>query len=138
MRSVNPYLNFNGNTERAFKFYQSIFGGELDISRYKDLDDNMGATGDALNLVANAALPIGANTTLFGSDILESIGQTLNIGNEFYINLQTESLEESEQLFQKLAEDGEVQMPLSRTGWAEQFGMVKDKFGIRWMVYHTG
>ncbi|WP_020401836.1 VOC family protein [Gracilimonas tropica] len=138
MRSVNPYLNFNGNTEKAFKFYQSIFGGELDISRYKDLDDNMGATGDALNLVANAALPIGANTTLFGSDILESIGQTLNAGNDFYINLQTESLEETEQLFQKLAEDGEVQMPLGHTGWAEQFGMVRDKFGIRWMVYYTG
>lgn len=138
MKSVNPYLNFHGETEEAFTFYQAVFGGELEISRYKDLDDDMGATGDALMLVANAALPIGANTTLFGSDILESLGQSLTIGNDFYINLETESEEETIRLFKKLSEDGEIEMPLENTGWAEKFGMVKDQFGTRWMVYYTG
>lgn len=138
MKSVNPYLNFHGETEEAFTFYQAVFGGELEISRYKDLDDDMGATGDALMLVANAALPIGANTTLFGSDILESLGQSLTIGNDFYINLETESEEETIRLFKKLSKDGEIEMPLENTGWAEKFGMVKDQFGTQWMVYYTG
>ncbi|MEX0723571.1 MAG: VOC family protein [Gracilimonas sp.] len=138
MKSVNPYLNFNGETEKAFTFYQSVFGGELDISRYKDLEDDMGATSEALNLVANASLPIGANTTLFGSDILESLGQSLNSGKDFHINLETESEEETVHLFEKLSKNGEILMPLQHTGWAKQFGMIKDQFGTQWMVYYTG
>ncbi|MEX2457213.1 MAG: VOC family protein [Balneolaceae bacterium] len=138
MKSVNPYLNFNGQTEAAFNFYQSVFGGELEISRYGDLDDNMGATGESLNLVANASLSLTGDIKLFGSDILESLGQTLTRGNDFHINLETESEEETKQLFGKLTEHGEIQMPLEHTGWAEKFGMVKDQFGIQWMIYYTG
>lgn len=138
MKSVNPYLNFNRQTEEAFKFYQSVFGGELEIHRYKDMEDNMGASGDDLNLVANASLPLTENIKLFGSDILEFMGQKLEAGNNFYINLETESEEETERLFEKLSENGEIEMPLEHTGWAEKFGMVKDQFGIQWMVYYTG
>lgn len=138
MKSVNPYLNFNRQTEEAFTFYQSVFGGELEISRYGDLDDDMGATGDDLNLVANASLPLTADINLFGSDSLEFMGQKLEAGNNFYINLETESEEETEQLFEKLSENGEIEMPLEHTGWAEKFGMVKDQFGTRWMIYYTG
>lgn len=138
MKSVNPYLNFNRQTEEAFKFYQSVFGGELEIHRYKDMEDNMGASGDDLNLVANASLPLTENIKLFGSDILEFMGQKLEAGNNFYINLETESEEETERLFEKLSENGEIEMTLEHTGWAEKFGMVKDQFGIQWMVYYTG
>lgn len=138
MKSVNPYLNFNRQTEEAFKFYQSVFGGELEISRYGDLDDDMGATGDYLNLVANASLPLTEDIKLFGSDSLEFMGQTLEAGNNFYINLETESEEETERLFVKLSENGKIEMPLENTGWAEKFGMVKDQFGTQWMVYYTG
>lgn len=138
MKSVNPYLNFNGQTEEAFTFYQSIFGGKLDISRYGDLDDNMGTSGDDLKLVANAFLPLTEKIKLFGSDILESFGQKLEIGNNFHINLETESDEETERLFEQLSKDGEIQMPLENTGWAKKFGMIKDQFGIQWMVYYTG
>lgn len=138
MKSVNPYLNFNRQTEEAFKFYQSVFGGELEISRYKDMDDNMGLTGDALDLVANATLPLTANIKLFGSDVLDSMGQKVKSGNNFYINLETESEEETEQLFEQLSKKGEIEMPLEHTGWADKFGMFKDQFGTRWMVYYTG
>lgn len=138
MKSVNPYLNFNGNTEEAFEFYQSVFGGELQIDRYKDLDDKKGATGEDLNKVANVMLPIGANTVLFGSDILKSMGQSVTAGNNFYINLETESEKETQRLFNKLSDGGEVEMPLEHTGWAKKFGMIEDRFGIHWMVYYTG
>ncbi|MEX0771855.1 MAG: VOC family protein [Balneolales bacterium] len=137
MKSVNPYLTFSGNTEEAFEFYQTVFGGELQIERYKDLDDNMGATGEDLNKIANVALPIGGGTTLMGNDVLESMGHSLTAGNNFYINLETESEEETERLFNDLSAGGEIEMPLQDTGWAKKFGMFADKFGIRWMVYFT-
>lgn len=98
----------------------------------------MGLTGDALDLVANATLPLTANIKLFGSDVLDSMGQKVKSGNNFYINLETESEEETEQLFEQLSKNGEIEMPLEHTGWADKFGMVKDQFGIKWMVYYTG
>lgn len=92
MKAVNPYLNFNGQAEEAFKFYQTVFGGELEITRYKDMRDDMGATGNDLNLVANASLSLTGNIKLFGSDILDSFGQDYKKNNDFYINLETERL----------------------------------------------
>ena len=138
MKAVNPYLNFNGNTEDAFNFYQSVFGGELDISRFKDLDDDMGATGDDLNKIAHVRLPIGGGAALLGSDVLESMSASSKQGNSFYINIETESEEEAEQLYNALSDDGNVQMPLQDTGWAEKFGMLADRFGIQWMIIFSG
>lgn len=138
MKSVNPYLNFKGNAEEAFNFYQSVFGGELDIIRFKDMDDNMGVTGDDLNKIANATLPIGAETLLLGSDAVGSWGESFQRGNDFYINLEPENAEEAKQLFEKLSEGGQIEMPLQKTEWAEYFGMCSDPFGIRWMVNYEG
>lgn len=138
MKSVNPYLNFKGNAEEAFNFYQSVFGGELSIVRFKDLEDNMGATGDELNKIANVTLPIGAETLLLGSDALGTWGESFQRGNDFYINLEPENPEEAKQLFEKLSEGGQIEMPLQKTEWAEYFGMCSDPFGIRWMVNFEG
>lgn len=135
MKSVNPYLNFDGQAEVAFNFYQSVFGGELEISRFKDLDDNMGVSGDEIHLVANASLPMTETIKLFGSDVLPSMGQKLEPGNNFYINLETESKDETEKLFRSLSDGGSIIMPLQKTEWAELFGMIKDRFGIKWMIY---
>lgn len=138
MKSVNPYLNFNGNTEEAFEFYQSVFGGELQIIRYKDLDNNMGLTGDDLNQIGNATLPLVGDTLLYGGDVPEAFGQPVEAGNKFQINLDTESVEEAERLFNALSEGGEVKMALEETEWAERFGMCADQFGVQWMVMYTG
>lgn len=138
MKAVNPYLNFDGNTEEAFKFYQSVFGGELQITRFKDMADTMGANGEDLNKIANIALPLNGDTMLMGTDLLESMGQKLTMGNNFSITLETDSAEEAEELFNKLSDGGEVQMPLMQTEWAEKYGDCIDKFGIHWMVNYTG
>lgn len=138
MKSVNPYLSFNGNTEEVFEFYQSAFGGELQIDRYKDLEDNMGASGEDLNKIANVALQIGGGTTLYGSDMLESSGQSVTAGNNVAIHLETESEDESETIFDKLSAGGTITMPLMSTEWATKFGVFTDKYGIQWMVYYTG
>lgn len=138
MKSVNPYLNFDGNTEEAFEFYQSVFGGELQITRYKDLADDMGASDEDLNKVAHVALPLGDNAVLMGTDVLESMGQKVTAGNNFAITLETDSDEEAKELFNQLSEDGEIQMPLMETEWAEKYGDFIDQFGIHWMVNYTG
>lgn len=138
MKQVNPYLNFNGNTEEVFKFYQSVFGGELQIVRFKDLGDDMGATGDDLNKIAHVALPLGENTFLMGDDGPAVSGQPFTEGNNFSINLETESAKEVEVLFNALSEDGDKIMPLQQTEWAEKFGICTDRFGVRWLLGYTG
>lgn len=134
---IHPYLNFDGNTEEAFNFYKSVFGGEFQLVRFKDLGDNMGASGEDLNMIANIALPLSGNTTLMGNDVLESMGPSLTVGNNFYILLEVESTEEGERLFNALSAGGEVKLPLQKTEWAEQYGMCTDKFGVQWMFNYS-
>lgn len=138
MKSVNPYINFNGNAEEAFKFYQSVFGGELQMVRYKDLENNMGLTGDDLNKIGNVVLPLVGETLLYGGDVPEPFGQPVEGGNKFQINIETESVEEAERLFNDLSEGGEIKMSLQETEWAEKFGLCSDKFDVQWMVMYTG
>lgn len=139
MKAVNPYLNFPGNTEEAFRFYQTVFGGELQLVRFGDFPDNgMGVPDRDLDKIANVALPLGNDTTLMGTDALESLGHELNAGNNFSITLETDTAEEAERLFTGLAEGGKVTMPLAETQWAEKYGMCTDRFGIQWMFNYTG
>lgn len=140
MIAVNPYLNFAGNTEEAFAFYRAVFGGEfLGVMRFKDFPDNpMGIPEKDLNKIANIALPLGQGAVLMGTDVIESLGQSLKVGNNFYIHLEVESAEEADRLFNALLEGGRVEMPLQQTEWAELYGIGSDKFGVQWMMSHTG
>lgn len=73
MKSVDPYLNFNGNTEEVFTFYRSVFGGELQLARFSDMDTgDMELTEEQKNGVAHVALPLG-DSTLMGSDVPEAM-----------------------------------------------------------------
>ncbi|MPY88904.1 MAG: VOC family protein [Luteitalea sp.] len=140
MKTANPYLNFNGNTEEAFTFYKSVFGGEfLAVLRFKDFPDNsMGVPDSDLDKIAHIALPLGKDTTLMGTDVLKSMPMTLTVGNNFYITLEPESEEEAETLFNALSAGGRIEMPLRKTEWAEKYGSCTDKFGVQWMVNYTG
>jgi PhnB protein len=139
MKAVNPYLNFAGNTEEAFRFYQSVFGGELRIARFKDFPGNpMGVSDKDLDKIANVALPLLNDSMLMGTDMLECFGQKLTEGNNFSIALEADSAEEAEKLLNALADGGKVEMPLAKTEWAEKYGMCSDKFGVQWMVNYTG
>lgn len=139
MKATSPYLNFPGNTEEAFTFYQSIFGGEfLGVVRYSSFPDNsMGVAEDQLNKIAHIALPLSEGSILMGTDVFES-RQPLVKGNNFYIHLEAESVEEAQSLFEGLSAGGEVEMPPQKTEWAESFGCCKDKYGVQWMVIFTG
>ena len=135
MPSLNPYLNFNGNTEEAFNFYKSIFGGEFAaLQRFKDTPeaDKM-PPGDRDKLM-HVALPVGKGNIIMGTDALESMGQKLVAGNNFSISIDTESKEEADRLFNGLSAGGKVELEMQKTFWGSYFGMFADRFGIQWMV----
>lgn len=140
MKAANPYLNFNGNTEEAFNFYKTVFGGEfLGLLRFRDFGETgMQVPEGDWDKIAHVALPLGNTNILMGTDVLESQGQTLTIGNNVYFNLEADSDEEADRLFNALADGGRVEMPLQKTEWAEKYGICADPFGVQWMVNYTG
>lgn len=138
MKSVNPYINFNRNTEEAFTFYREVFGGEFwGVIRFKDFGIPDLPPED-LELIAHIALPLKEDALLLGSDVLESLGHTFKAGNNSYINIEAESAAEAEQLYAALSAGGAAHMPLQLTEWAEKFGICVDKFGVQWMINFPG
>jgi PhnB protein len=137
MKQVNPYLNFRGQTEEAFGFYRSVFGGNPPaIVRYRDM--GMGDDPAVADLVAHVSLPIGAGALLMGSDVFGASADAFHVGNNVQIYLAAEDAAEARRLFDALAAGGTVTMPLERTSWAELFGACFDRFGVGWMVDYTG
>lgn len=139
MKAVNPYLNFPGNTEEAFNFYKSVFGGEfLGVTRFKDFQGMGDMSESDRNKIGHIALPLGNDNILMGTDALASMGQSLTVGNNVSIALEAESAEEAERLFNGLSAGGDVEMPLQKTEWAEKYGSLTDQFGIHWQLNLTG
>lgn len=138
--TINPYLNFNGNTEEAFNFYKSVFGGDfLRVMRYGDVPptqacEAMNLTENERNKIMHIALQIGNGDLLMATDALESMNQNLIVGNNFSISVSTNSREEAEKIFKGLSAGGKIELPLADAFWGAYFGMLADKFGVRWMV----
>lgn len=139
MASVSVYLNFPGHTESAFEFYKSVFGGDFDggIHRFSDIppSDDMPPVAEAdKNYVMHVSLPIMGNSfVLMGSDAPESMGFTVTPGNNIYINLITDSREETDRLFAALSEGGSVEQPMQDMFWGAYYGSCTDQYGIKWM-----
>lgn len=140
MKAVNPYLNFPGNTEEAFNFYKSVFGGEfLALNRFREFGGNpMGLSERDLDKIAHVALSLGAGSLLMGTDVTESSPGALVIGNNVYITLEPDTIGEAQGLFDALSAGGRIEMPMQKTEWAEAYGICADKFGVQWMVNYTG
>jgi len=135
MLQINPYLNFNGNTEEAFNFYKSVFGGEFRmLMRFKDTPDAGKIPADAKNQIMHIALPLGKDNVLMATDAPESMGFGLKFGNNVHISIHTESREEADKLFKGLSAGGKVQMPMADMFWGDYYGAFTDKFGVQWMI----
>jgi PhnB protein len=139
MAKLNPYLNFAGNTEEAFNFYKSVFGGEFTtIVRFKDMPmEGVSIPKEDEDKIMHIGLPIGDDNVLMASDILESFGQKLAPGNNVYISIHPESKDEADRIFNALSEGGTIEMPIADQQWGDYFGCFKDKFGVQWMVNFT-
>lgn len=138
MASVSTYLNFSNQTEEAFKFYRSVFGGDFEgeISRFKDIppsEDMPPIRDEDKNLVMHVTLPILGGHKLMGTDAPESMNFKVHRGNNVYINLEPDTRKETKRIFDALSEGGQVEQELQEMFWGDYYGSCKDKFGVQWM-----
>ncbi|HTH72308.1 MAG TPA: VOC family protein [Candidatus Pristimantibacillus sp.] len=126
---LTPYLTFNGNCEEAMKFYQSVLGGDLDISRFKDFgyDKDPGYA----EKVMHSTLKSGT-VSFMASDGMPD--RKVVFGDSVNISLAGDDEAMLTKCFDGLSAGGEVTMPLEKQVWGDKFGMFTDKFGMHWMV----
>ena len=137
MAAVSIYLNFLGKTEEAFNFYKSVFNSDFSgpLMRMKDIPAQPGMpplSEEDGNKVMHVTMPILGGTKLMATDMLESLGHKLIEGNNVTINLEPDSREETDRLFNALSDGGSEIAPMRDEFWG-YWGCCKDKFGIRWM-----
>lgn len=136
MSTINPWINFNGNAEEAFTFYKSVFGGEFKkIIRFRDLaSDNFPIPENELNKVMKIALPIGKHNLLIANDVPSFIGRVSENENRSKIFVSAESREEADKIFNGLSANGAIEGPIDDSPWGTCAGMLRDKYGIEWIV----
>jgi PhnB protein len=136
MATISPYIHFNGNAEEAFTFYKSVFGGKFAIvARFKDFPiPERPLSPNEADKIMHIALPIGNGSVLMGSDTPEFMGKHNENENRSKISINAESKEEADKLFSGLSEGAKIEMPIGDSPWGSYFGMLRDKYGIEWMV----
>ena len=139
MTKLNIYLNFAGNTEEAFSFYKSVFGGEFSaVVRFKDMPmEGVKIPKEDENKIMHISLPISKENVLMASDALTSLGQKITQGNNTYISIHPESKEEEDRIFKALSAGGKMEMPIANQPWGDYYGSFRDKFGMQWMVNYS-
>ena len=136
MSRVTTYLNFQGTTEEAFRFYGNVFGTKIvdPIVRIGDMPAQPGmpeVPEAERTMVAHIELPILAGHVLMGTDMLESMGK-LQVGNNITINLDADTRAEADRLYAALSEGGTDSTGMQDVPWG-YWGCTLDRYGIRWM-----
>jgi PhnB protein len=136
MRTINPWINFNGNAEEAFTFYKSVFGGEfVKIIRFKELSSAEFPVADNdANKIMHIALPIGKHNVLIANDVPEFMGRVNENENRSKISVSAESREEADKIFNGLSAGGDIEGQIGDSPWGSYAGMFRDKYGIEWIV----
>ena len=132
--TLNPYISFKDNTREAMEFYQSVFGGKLNVSTFKDFHASQDPSED--NLIMHAQLEADNGITLMASDTPNRM--EYRPGTNMSISLSGDNEAELTVYFKKLSEGGTVTMPLEKAIWGDSFGMFVDKFGVPWLVNIAG
>lgn len=128
---LNAHLNFNGDCAEAYKFYERHLGARTLFSLTYGASPMAGEfPADYADKIMHATLEVGG-TVVLGSDSPPGYYQQ---PNGFCVSLSFDDPAEAERVFNALAENGKVNMPLQQTFWALRFGMLIDQFGIPWMV----
>jgi PhnB protein len=128
---LNPYLNFNGTCEEAFKFYERCFHGEITaLVTFEGAGDVNQLPPGWSKKIMHAHM-IAGGQILMGSDAPPG---RYDKPQGLSVLLTVEEPAEAERVFNALAESGNVRMPIQKTSWSVKFGMVTDRFGVPWMV----
>lgn len=128
---LTPYLTFAGNCREAFNFYEQCLGGSIAVMMtHGEVPPEMGSPAGWEHMIMHAKLDVGA-ATIMGSD---RPPDSIESAQGMAVSLNIADPAEADRIFEQLATDGTVQMPIGETFWAIRFGMVTDRFGIPWMV----
>ena len=127
---LNPYLGFKDNARAAMEFYQSVFGGTLNISTFKEFHASQDPAED--DLVMHAQLEGDNGIVFMASDTPARMDYTP--GNNFNMSLSGDDEATLRGWFDKLADGGTVSMPMDKAPWGDIFGMCVDRFGVSWLV----
>ncbi|MGH9530442.1 MAG: VOC family protein [Terriglobales bacterium] len=128
---LNPYLNFNGQCEAAFKFYEKCLGAKIASTfPFKDSPMAKDVPAEWQSKLMHATLNM-KDEVLMGADAPPG---RYSKPQGFSVSIGLKDVAQSERIFRALAEGGTVQMPIQETFWAARFGMLTDQFGIPWMI----
>ncbi len=128
---LDIYLNYRGNCEQAFRFYEQHLGGKITgMVRHEERPNQTDVPADWRSAVLHARIEIG-NTVLMGADIPGAEPM-----RSAYLTLTLDSVEEAERLYALLSDGGQIFMKMEETFFASRFAMLRDKFGTSWMLLH--
>lgn len=129
--AIQPYLHFQDNCKEAMQFYHKLFGGNLEIMTIGDSPEKDQFPEDLYTQVMHACL-VNGELIIMASDMC---GQgEINQGNSVQLNINCNSKEEIQTLYEKLSEKGNIIQKLEKQFWGSLFAMVIDRFGVRWML----
>jgi PhnB protein len=126
---LNPYLNFKDTTREAMEFYHGVFGGKLDMNTFKEFQASQDPADD--DLIMHAQLD--ADGILFMAADTPS-HMEYSPGSNFSMSLSGDDEARLRGYFDQLQEGGTVLQPLEKASWGDTFGMLVDRFGVRWLV----
>ena len=130
---VDPYLTFNGNCEEAFTWYKQIFHTEFNsLVRYKEMPEGPLMPEEEQNKIIYISMPISDYVYLTGADSTKET--QVETGQNLLLTLTLSDEDQMKQIFQDLSDGGEILMPLQQTFWADLYGMLQDKYGVRWRI----
>ncbi len=139
---INPYLNFPGTAEAAFRFYEAVLRGKLtEIHRFGSMPqgDGFELTPAQREFVMHVGLELPDGQMIMASDMIDGMGPPRVEGNNVSISIHPSSKAEADRIFNGLADGGMITMPIADQFWGDYFGSLTDRFGINWMVnYSTG
>jgi PhnB protein len=127
---LNPYLNFDGTARQALEFYQSVFGGNLNLTTFADLGGDKDSP--EANKIMHGQLDTEVGYTVMAADATEEMGYSGMHG--FGVSLSGDDGDLLRGYWEKLSSSGNVTMPLQKQVWGDEFGMVTDQFGVTWLV----
>lgn len=129
MKQITPYLIFDGNCRDAMTFYKQCIGGELSTTTFGEGEPS--SPPEAKDRLMHARLERGS-TLLMASDSMQ--GMPVNRGNNFFLSIACDSVDEVKKLFASLSAGGKPSMPPADTFWNAHFAMFTDKFAMNWML----
>lgn len=125
---LNPYLSFRDNAREAMTFYQTVFGGKLDVMTF----DQMAHDPSEKDNVMHAMLEAPNGMVLMGSDTPKSM--PYSSGSAISVSLSGDDEALLHGYWDKLSQGAQIAVPLEKAPWGDSFGMLTDRFGTPWMV----